>query len=406
LPYYLAIAPENTMFKKLFAKEEVPQAVANQLAEMMFSAPSAILLYVIGLIIAAPVFWWRSHDFWIAAAAVTGILLNLSRVAVVRFFKSRNRDGNWAGSRTYWTLIFALGSCFSPTLAVLVARAFFVGDMISVALAVMLASGYLMGVIVRASAVPEVAIPHLLLFFGPLIVLAACVPDRGFLVVALLLGFFCAACFELSLSVHRRIRAQLLAEHQLALLARTDHLTGLANRASFDAHGRRLLQRAHSNQCGYAIALVDLDGFKAVNDTYGHAAGDELLKEVAARIKTALGGGHFPTRIGGDEFAVVFDPDTKLDDVISLANQIVGSLKRPFRIAGSIQQISGSVGIARLEGPGDTFSSIVERADKALYQAKHAGRNQAQVLVMPDWSPSIVPEANSVTLVDELGVPA
>jgi hypothetical protein len=82
------------MFKKLFAKEEVPQAVANQLAEMMFSAPSAILLYVIGLIIAAPVFWWRSHDFWIAAAAVTGILLNLSRVVVVRFFKSRNRDGN------------------------------------------------------------------------------------------------------------------------------------------------------------------------------------------------------------------------------------------------------------------------------------------------------------------------
>ena len=182
------------------------------------------------------------------------------------------------------------------------------------------------------------------------------------------------------------------------------------NRASFDAHGERLLQWAHSNQCGYAIALVDLDGFKAVNDTYGHVAGDELLKEVAARIKAALGGRHFPTRTGGDEFAIVFDPDTELDDAGSLANQIVSSLKRPFKIAGSMKQISGSVGIARLEGPGDTFASIVERADKALYQAKNAGRNQVQVLVMPDLSPSIVPAAMSnsadVTLFDELGVPA
>ena len=75
-----------------------------------------------------------------------------------------------------------------------------------------------------------------------------------------------------------------------------------------------------------------------------------------------------------------------------------------------MKQISGSVGIARLEGPGDTFASIVERADKALYQAKNAGRNQVQVLVMPDLSPSIVPAAMSnsadVTLFDELGVPA
>jgi hypothetical protein len=107
---------------------------------------------------------------------------------------------------------------------------------------------------------------------------------------------------------------------------------------------------------------------------------------------------------------IVFDPDTELDDGIAVGNQIVNSLKRPFRIADTTLQISGSVGIARLEDSADTFASIVERADKALYRAKNAGRNQAQVLIAPDLSPSIIPAAISaaadMTLVGAMGVPA
>jgi diguanylate cyclase (GGDEF)-like protein len=125
------------------------------------------------------------------------------------------------------------------------------------------------------------------------------------------------------------------------------------------------------------------------------AAGDDFLREISARITTVLGGRHFPARLGGDEFAIVFDPDTELDDAIAVGNQIVSILKRPFRIAGTTLQISGSVGIASLEGSADTFASIVERADKALYRAKNAGRNQ--VLVAPDLSPSIVPAAISAS---------
>jgi diguanylate cyclase (GGDEF)-like protein len=383
------------MLKRLYSREDVPQEVADQLAEMVFSAPTAILLYVICLIIAAPTFWWCSHDFWIAVAAVTSIVLNLSRIAVVFFFKRRNPDGDWVRSPTYWTLVYALGGCFSLNMAVLVARAFFVGQTASIALAVILASGYLMGVIMRASAVPRLAVPHLLLLFVPLIVLAACVPERGYLVVALLLGLFCVGCVTLGLNVHRRTKGQLLAEYQLSLLARMDHLTGLANRGSLDAQGALLLQKARASRCSYAVALIDLDGFKSVNDTYGHAAGDEFLKEISARIKAVLGGRHFPARLGGDEFAIVFDPDTELDDAIAVGNQVVSILTRPFRIAGTTLQISGSVGIARLEGSADTFASIVERADKALYRAKNAGRNQ--VLVAPDLSPSIVPAAISAS---------
>jgi diguanylate cyclase len=400
----------NTVLKKLYGKEDLPQEVADQLTEMMFNAPSTIVLYVVGLVITVPIFWWRSHDVWIAVAAVTGVLLNLARIAVVFFFKQRNRDGDWARSTTYWTLLSAIGGCFALSLAALVARAFFVGEIISIILAVGAASAYVIAVIIRASAVPRLAVPHLLLLFVPLMVVAACVPDKGYLVVAFFLGGFCVACVVHSLDVHRRIKGLLLAEYQLSLLARTDHLTGLPNRGSLDAHGALLLQNARLNRCGYALALVDLDGFKAVNDTHGHAAGDELLKEVSARIKALLGGRHFPARLGGDEFAIIFDPDTELDDAIALGNQIVSSLERPFKIAGATLEISGSVGIARLDGSGDTFASIVERADKALYRAKKAGRNQAQVLVAPDLSPSIVPAAirasAEVTLVGPMSVSA
>jgi diguanylate cyclase (GGDEF)-like protein len=152
---------------------------------------------------------------------------------------------------------------------------------------------------------------------------------------------------------------------------------------------------AHSHQSCFALALIDLDGFKSVNDTHGHATGDELLKEVTTRIQAVLGGRHFAARLGGDEFAIVFDPDTKLGDASRLGDQIVRSPERPFTIASTALQISASVGIAGLEGPAATFASILQRADKALYRAKNAGRNQAQVLVATGLSPSIVPAAMS-----------
>jgi diguanylate cyclase (GGDEF)-like protein len=175
----------------------------------------------------------------------------------------------------------------------------------------------------------------------------------------------------------------LVAEHQLSLLARTDYLTGLANRAGIETFARNQLQ-ANPNPERYALALIDLDNFKPVNDTHGHGAGDELLKEVARRIEAALSGKHFCARLGGDEFAIMFDLETSLNDAIALGDRIVGSLERPFRVGRIQLQISASVGIATSEQSGASFSATLERADKALYQAKNGGRNQTQVFSAPD----------------------
>jgi diguanylate cyclase (GGDEF)-like protein len=380
------------VFQRLYSKEALPKWLADKLTEMTFTAQSSIISFVIGLVMAAPMFWWRSKDVWIAAAMGTAILLSAYRLAVIYRFKQRNRYQLCTRSNDYWMLLYAIGCwCFSLNLAVLVARTFIVGELVSIALALGLTSAYLIGMIIRASAAPHYGVPHLLLLFVPLIVIASCAPDRGYLLVAVLLVMFCVGCVEIIANFHRSLKAQLIAEHQLSLLARTDHLTGLANRGSLEAHAT-LLQDNYSNRGGYALALIDLDGFKSVNDTFGHGAGDELLKEVSIRIRAVLGDRHFCARLGGDEFAIIFDPDAKLDDAITVANQIVGSLKRPFEIAGNRPRISGSVGLAKWESPGDSFASIMERADKALYRAKSAGRDQTQVLVVaPDLSPGIVP---------------
>jgi diguanylate cyclase (GGDEF)-like protein len=371
------------MLTEMRGKQTLPKEVANQLAGMLFSVPSSTVPYLIGLMITPIVYWMRSQDASLTAIAVFSVVLILLRIAVVYFFKQRDPEGNNVHPTVYWSL----------AMAALVARAFFVGEVLSIGVAVVTASGLITGIVIRASAVPRMAVPHLLFAFVPLIIFVASLPDRAYLVIAFLLGLWCIGCVQLSLAVHQRMKAQLLAEHQLSLLARRDYLTGLDNRASFDAHGSAQFHNAQANRLYFTLAVIDLDGFKGVNDTHGHATGDELLKEVSTRIQALLGGRHFAARLGGDEFGIVFDPDTRLDDATELGNQIVRSLKVPFVVSGTALQISGSAGIAALDGPADAFASVVERADKALYRAKNAGRDQAQVLLAS--SPSIVPPAIS-----------
>jgi diguanylate cyclase (GGDEF)-like protein len=373
------IAGKSILLRKFYDQTgKVPQEVSDQLAALMYRPHSHITVYVVSFAIAIPVFLERSHDVWIVAAAILGVGLNVFRLPVVHLFEQRLHQKK--NTTVYWRLLHSMGCCFALTQSLLVARAFFLGDTVVTILAVMAVSTYTIGLIVRASAVPRLAIPHLLLLFIPLILVAACVPDKGFFAVAVFLSAGCLACVELSLKLHARLKGQLVAEHQLSLLARTDYLTGLANRAGLEAYAQ--LQGANQHAERYVLALIDLDGFKAVNDTHGHGVGDELLKEVAKRIATALRSRHFCARLGGDEFAIVFDRGTSLNDAVALGDRVVGGLGRAFKIGGNELQISASVGIATSD-QSQSFNATLACADKALYQAKNGGRNQIQVFSAP-----------------------
>lgn len=156
-------------------------------------------------------------------------------------------------------------------------------------------------------------------------------------------------------------------------LADFDVMTKLANRAQFQTKLAEFCAENARPGALAALLLVDLDGFKAVNDTFGHASGDDCLKVAAERLRDACGQTELIARIGGDEFAVLLQPQPTPQAITDLAGEIVRVLSRPMQLADRRLQISASVGVALVDGmaPSDLF----QRADTALYAAKAAGRN-------------------------------
>ncbi|MGY1624263.1 putative bifunctional diguanylate cyclase/phosphodiesterase [Geodermatophilus sp. SYSU D00965] len=169
------------------------------------------------------------------------------------------------------------------------------------------------------------------------------------------------------------------AEEALTHQAFHDALTGLANRALFaDRVGQALHRRARGDGAA-AVVFIDLDGFKAVNDTLGHQAGDALLREVADRLRSTVRAGDTVARLGGDEFAVLVEAaGDGVAPVGVTADRVLAALARPMELAGQRVTISGSVGIA-VATEDATGESLVRDADIAMYAAKVSGRGRSVV---------------------------
>lgn len=165
------------------------------------------------------------------------------------------------------------------------------------------------------------------------------------------------------------------AENQrLSELAMQDALTGLANRALLSDRLERALARSARSGRPIAVMLCDLDRFKPVNDTYGHAAGDQVLRDVAARLRESVRPSDTVARIGGDEFVVLCEDleDENAADLIS--KRIQKRLRDPFTIGATQVRIGGSVGVVVATGPGLSSAALLEQADARMYRAKHGVR--------------------------------
>ena len=173
--------------------------------------------------------------------------------------------------------------------------------------------------------------------------------------------------------------AELVAEHDtlksanasLSFLAFHDSLTGLPNRARFMEHAARALQLHASHNQPLAVLYIDIDHFKAINDRMGHAAGDELLVEVAARVRTELRDGGFVARLGGDELAVLLAPIRSGDEAATVAERIADAIRAPLLSAlfGRIEP-SASIGVAVFPDHGADLEQLLVAADAAMYRAK------------------------------------
>ncbi|MEW6225377.1 MAG: bifunctional diguanylate cyclase/phosphodiesterase [Chloroflexota bacterium] len=164
-------------------------------------------------------------------------------------------------------------------------------------------------------------------------------------------------------------------ELELKRQALSDHLTGLPNRSAFSARLAHALARAEPGSA--AILFCDLDDFKTVNDTLGHAAGDEVLRAVAARLREAIRGGDLAARLGGDEFAVLL---TGLDDPAgadTIARRVQAAFEAPFRVADMALAVQVSIGVA-VAGAGATAIGLMRDADIAMYLAKDRGKARTE----------------------------
>ncbi|MBC8241444.1 MAG: diguanylate cyclase, partial [Alphaproteobacteria bacterium] len=165
--------------------------------------------------------------------------------------------------------------------------------------------------------------------------------------------------------------------HTSLTLAVTDPLTGLYNRRYLETHLESLMKRAVQDNKPIGLLALDIDHFKLVNDTHGHAAGDDVLKEFVGRIKRSVRGIDLPARIGGEEFVVVM-PDTDRETSMAVAERLRASVADSLFSLPELDlqiPITVSIGVSLSQGASDSPAAALKRGDDALYVAKNSGRN-------------------------------
>ncbi len=169
------------------------------------------------------------------------------------------------------------------------------------------------------------------------------------------------------------------AEDNLVRLVRTDPLTGIHNRRMFEEVFHAAIARADRNQRYLALAYLDIDRFKHINDTYGHGVGDQVLVEFARRLRVAVRTTDTVARLAGDEFVVIFENLTGDSEAGRLANKILASIRPNFIVGDLALTVTTSIGIAINPNGSANVDQFMEESDQALYEAKSAGRNQYAV---------------------------
>lgn len=228
---------------------------------------------------------------------------------------------------------------------------------------------------------------------GPFTVFFAASGNPVFTALALNVALVTVAMVFILLTYYRDFGALIQSQKELTVrqaetqrlsdenhrLANLDSLTNLPNRRQFRAELERRISEAERNGTALALGLIDLDGFKPVNDTFGHGIGDKLLVEVGERLSSFPGRGVFPARLGGDEFGIIFEGTLCPDRLRLLGEEICTALQEPYIFNGQTPRVSGSLGISILGDAGTTADRLFDRADFALYLAKQNFRGTTVV---------------------------
>lgn len=253
------------------------------------------------------------------------------------------------------------------------------GDWVVATLACLSAGAMVGGVCFRNFSAPRLSGTMIVLSMAPTLPGALIAGEPLMLVVGLQIPLYLAAMTAACFRLNKMLIATMRAERENDYHARHDPLTGLANRAGLVSTLKARLTMPHGPGKTLAVLYLDLDGFKTVNDTHGHAAGDRLLEAVAERFRRTLREGDLPARLGGDEF-VALTAGSTAEEVAALAQRLIDVIGAAYELGlGKPVHIGVSVGIAMAPEYGGEAEDLLAAADAALYMAKSAGGSRCQL---------------------------
>ena len=361
-----------------FIEEQVRTDRLHQLFRQSFAA-------IFGSYLAAVMLCWLCWDrfdhavilIWMVALAASTLLRLHMFMQWFRCPNAERTPDRW--ERRYWvTLMLSAGIWGAGALAVMPTD-----DRVSQVLVMLFTVGMSVSAVSCYSAYRYMTLMSMALVLLPctLWLLFQPSPMQVGVAVAVLVfsTFVVSATRKLSDALEKafRLTRQMERAHNISTrAAQTDELTGLMNRRAFFEHAQLLYEQCRHNQQPLCALMMDMDHFKAINDTYGHQAGDQVLRQIGGVISTSFRQADVYGRLGGEEFAVLL-PNTSLETARDIAEQLVKAISG--LAAEPVHGLTASLGVASTHAQVQDLHALMNTADKALYRAKAQGRNQVAV---------------------------
>jgi diguanylate cyclase (GGDEF)-like protein len=326
------------------------------------------------------------QDRVIGGLTVTAAIVTLARVALIRSYHRAGGSSQDIAQLKIWENQYAAGTIiFAALLTGLNIRVLVIHSPLLHLVAISLIFTFGAGTVSRISGRPLICVSGILVATVPTILGLAyhattddpfSLHTQMFTVEAILIAAVTGMSLETVRHLHRSSVEHLTTQHDLALMAQRDPLTDLPNRLLLRERFQGSIKTTKGSKTHLAVHYLDLDGFKAVNDVFGHPTGDVLLCEVARRLKAIVRSSDTVARLGGDEFIVVQEGVRHHSEAEMLARRIIRQLSAPYEIDGQTMTISASVGISIAPENGLDLDELMASADNALYRSKSSGKAQ------------------------------
>lgn len=350
----------------------IPDDIRVALIASLFSGLPVFFGGAVNIILVAGAIALKTQKPVFIAWFVFEVAICLTRLTVLLVARRAALEGR----KTPTDLYLTLGLAWSCGVGYGVVASMASGDWLIASAACLSGAAMVGGICVRNFGAPRLATAMIMISIGPSMFGAVLANEPLFYIVLIQAPMYFFAMAAASFRLKTMLVTSMMAERENDHRARHDPLTGLSNRRGLVNAVEGRIQAAQPGDGAVALLFLDLDGFKIVNDTHGHAAGDQLLRMAADRLKRVLRDSDVAARIGGDEFVVVAER-LDADRALELGEALIGAIASSYDFGnGTTAEIGVSVGIAMAPEHGTEFSDLMAVADAALYEAKSAGKSR------------------------------